>query len=407
MSVGQEIDYEALINRSIRNFRPTRRLWSPAARLGCWILFEAAILSLALWARGFGTIAALLPDSAQLIAAGLFVSASTATAFLALKSAIPGREVSWPQAIIVFALVAAAFASEPSGRPSEIMGAAPILTLQVPALATLPWLCLFWAVRRGVPLQPAVSGAAVGLAAFCLAAALCPIIARPSAVPCFRLILALDCGVVIVLSTLAGRFWLYWIGHWQREEVATEIFSERWGAFGARAVFPLALSAATAVFILVLLKGPGPHIGPIPEFDLAIDSYERALTGFRPNVPSTSMETMLTAYVERGMPAYMWDFGPEGFKLAGGRWDPLPDGTPVTYTWFRGAKGGVMCIFRQTEAFNPPLMVHDEHHHLLFYRYHHFSFCLINVGGYGNFVSIIAAPMPLKQFEHLVLAATL
>jgi hypothetical protein len=119
------------------------------------------------------------------------------------------------------------------------------------------------------------------------------------------------------------------------------------------------------------------------------------------------METMLAAYVEHGMPAYMWDFDAEGFKLVGGRWDPLADGTLVTYTWFRGAKGGVMCMFRQTYGFNPPSMAHDERHHLLFYRYRGFSFCLINVGGYGNFISVIAAPMPLQQFEKVLLAAAL
>jgi hypothetical protein len=35
------------------------------------------------------------------------------------------------------------------------------------------------------------------------------------------------------------------------------------------------------------------------------------------------------------------------------------------------------------------------------------SVCLINVGGYGNFISVIAAPMPMKQFERLALAAVL
>ena len=107
------------------------------------------------------------------------------------------------------------------------------------------------------------------------------------------------------------------------------------------------------------------------------------------------------------MPAYMWDFDAEGFKLVGGRWQPLADGTPVTYTWFRGSRAGVMCMFRQTDAFSPPSSRHEELHHLLFYRYRGFSICLINVGGYGNFISVIAAPIPMKQFEHLVLAAML
>jgi hypothetical protein len=177
-------------------------------------------------------------------------------------------------------------------------------------------------------------------------------------------------------------------------------------AAGARTVFPLALGGAVAALLLVL-QGLTQQLARIPDFDLAIDSYEQAVMDFRPNVPSSSMETMLTAYVEHGMPAYMWDFGPEGFTLVGGRWTTLPGGTPVTYTWFRGAKGGVMCMFKQTEVFAPPARPRDEHRHLLFYQYRGFSLCLINVGGYGNFISVIAAPMPLQRFEGLVLAATL
>jgi negative regulator of sigma F NrsF-like protein len=406
MSLGHEIDYGALIDRSIKDFRPARRLWSTGARLVCWILFEAAILTLALCIRGYADLGTLFLNPGQLIAAGLFIAASIAAAFLALKSAIPGREVSWLQGAIAIAMLAAAFGFEPAGKASEILETAPILMLQLFGLAALPWLTLFWAVRRGVPLRPEVTGAAVGLAAFCLAAALRPIVSEPARVSNSEMILVLCCAAVIGFSALAGRLWLNRIAHWQHEGVAEEISARDWSAFSARAVFPLALSVATAVLIFVL-KGAGPHFARVPEFDLAIEHYERAVAGFHPNVPSTSMETMLTAYVEHGMPAYMWDFGPEGFKLVGGRWDPLPDGTPVTYTWFRGPKGGVMCIFKQIEAFNPPLISHDEHHHLLFYRYRDFSFCLINVGGYGNFISVIAAPMPLQRFEHLVLAATL
>ena len=406
MSARHEIDYGTLIDRLITDFRPAHRLWPTSARLVCWILFEAAILILAVAVRGYGNLRELSHNPEQLIGTGLFLSASIAAAFLALKSAIPGRDLTWPQMGIAIASVVAAFPFEPGGKPSEILETMPILMPQLFGLAALPWLCMFWAVRRGIPLQPEVTGAATGIAAFCLAAALHPIITGPARVPGSGAALALSCTIAIVLSALAGRLWLNWIGRWQQEGVATELSAWNWAAFSSRAVFPLALSAAGAAFIFVL-RGAGSPIAHVPEFDLAIDSYERALEGFHPNVPSTSMDTMLTAYVDHGMPAYMWDFGAEGFKLVGGRWDPLPNGTPVTYTWFRGAKDGVMCIFKQTEAFNPPGITHDERHHLLFYRYRDFSLCLINVGGYGNFISVIAAPMPLTQFEHLVLAAML
>ena len=88
----------------------------------------------------------------------------------------------------------------------------------------------------------------------------------------------------------------------------------------------------------------------MPDFDLAIANYQQSLTDFHSNVPSISVETVLTAYIENGMPSYMWDFGPQGLQTRqGGRFEHLPDGSPVTYTWFRGTKAGVMCMFRQDQ----------------------------------------------------------
>jgi hypothetical protein len=41
-----EIDYEVLINRTIRDFQPVKRLWRVRTRLFFWILLESAILAL-------------------------------------------------------------------------------------------------------------------------------------------------------------------------------------------------------------------------------------------------------------------------------------------------------------------------------------------------------------------------
>jgi hypothetical protein len=404
MSAGDEIDYENLIERLIPDFQPVRRLWPASTRLVCWSLFEAALLLLSVAIRGYGNLPELSQDEGQLIGIGLLLLVSIGAAFLALKSAVPGREVTWPQMGILIVVVVAAFSYVPGGRPNDVPENLSLAIPQLFGLAALPWLCLFWAVRRGVPLQPEVTGAATGVAAFCLAAALWQLI--PESPPVRGPVLALSCAVVSAFSALAGRHWLNWIGRWQCEELAAEHSRHSRAGFNLGSAFSLGLIASTAALILVV-KIAGPPFGSIPEFDLAITGYERALEGFHPNVPSTSMEALLAAYVEHGMPAYMWDFNAQGFKFVGGRWDPLRDGTPMTYTWFRGAHGAVMCIFKQTEGFNPPSIAHDERHHLLFYKYRNFSFCLINVGGYGNFISVIAAPIPLMQFERLVLAATL
>jgi hypothetical protein len=408
MQPEHEIDFEALIDRSIKDFQPAKRLWPVATRLGCWILLGAAILGLTVWIRGWESVSGLAQHSRQLFATGLFLSASIVTAYLGLSSAIPGRRVTWPQLVLAITLIGAGFIisfDSASGiRSGEFGGAGVTTTLQMIGLAALPWLSLFWAVRRGVPLQPEKTGLAIGLAAFCFALVARVLMFPPDEASNLVLYLLFSGGLLTLFSALAANAWLDWISRWQQEREASEA---PWHAlFKAQVIFPIALSASIAALIFVLMT-PSQQLVHISDFDRAIASYEGALVGFRPNVPSTSMETMLTAFVERGMPAYMWDFGPEGFKLMGGRWEPLPDGTPATYTWFRGQQGGVICMFRQTAAFNPPSLAHDELHHLLFYRYRGFSFCLINVGGYGSFISVIAAPMPLKEFEHLVLRATL
>jgi hypothetical protein len=404
MSVGHNVDFERLIEGLITDFRPIRRLWPVGVRLACWLLFEAAILLLAVAIRGYGNLQALPHDQQRLIAIGLLLIASIAAAYLALKGAVPGRQVTWSQTGILIVLLVAAFGYTPGGRVTEVPESLSIIIPQIFSLAALPWLCLFWAVRRGVPLQPEVTGAVIGVAAFCLAAALWQI--ADGSAPHPIAVLGLSCTGVIVLSAIAGRRWLNWIALWHHEEAAAKRIQNRWEPFKLWPAFSLGLIASTAALILVV-NSAGPPVGRVAEFDLAIESYQRAMQGFHPNVPSTSMETVLTAYVEHGMPAYMWDFGSQGFKLVGGRWASLPDGTPITYTWFRGTRGAVMCVFKQTEGFNPPSIAHDERHKLLFYRYRDFSFCLINVGGYGNFISVITAPMPLKRFEHLVLAAIL
>jgi hypothetical protein len=157
--------------------------------------------------------------------------------------------------------------------------------------------------------------------------------------------------------------------------------------------------------LIVTLHSSSNNFAPVRNFDLAIESYEQSLTSFRSNVPSGSIDTVLAAYIEHGMPSYMWDFGPEGFTLVGGRVDQLPDGTPVSYTWFRKQKTGVMCMVRATVGFNPPALAHDRRKDMLFYRYRGFSICLLNLGNYGNFISVIVSPMPMIEFQRMVLAS--
>ena len=400
MSLGHEIDYDALIDRAIKDFEPVKRLWPVGTRLFFWILLESAILALTGAFLGYYPLPAETGKTGLILSLGLPIFASIVAAFFALRGAVPGREVSSRESMQLLAVVCGALLI-PDGTSALTEGG--ISAVELFGLASLPWSVLFWVVRRGVPLQPEKTGVIIGLAAFSFALAVLRFIDYENGFA-NQIIWLGVCGILFtVASALAGRLWLDWIDRWQQSPAPGEVRAATpW--LDARTVFPIAIAGSVVALILVLQGGRHPFV-PIRDFDLTIDNYERSLAGgFRSNVPSPSIDSMLTAYVEHGMPAYMWDFGPEGFKLVGGRWEPLPDGTPVTYTWFRGAEGGVICMIRQVEEFNPPSAAHEEHHRLLFYRYRGFSLCLINICGYGNFICVIAAPMPMKQFVGLILA---
>jgi hypothetical protein len=251
-----------------------------------------------------------------------------------------------------------------------------------------------------MPLWPKLIGGLIGVAASCFAIAdeLFSAAAYPIA---WELVAG---AILTVLSIIAGALWLNSERLWRIDSGLSADRPAEYAWLDARLIFPVATTLAAGLLLFVLRARTGTD-GLVPDFDLAIENYQQSLTDFRPNVPSTSLETVLTAYIEHGMPAYMWDFGPQGFKLQGGRFERLADGAPVTYTWFRGPKAGVMCMFRQVSGFAAPAANHSEAHHLLFYRYRGYSVCLINVGGYGNFVSVIVSPIPMKPFMRVVFNA--
>jgi Negative regulator of sigma F len=401
-----EINYRVLIDKSITDFQPAANLWPLGVRLVLWIFFELSLLTLCASLNGLQGVASLIQSRWVLIETGAFTLASVAAALLALRSAIPAREPARSELLLVIVGVCVAFAVgafQPSAL-SQIHDADLRWLLQMLGLSTLPWTALFWAVARGVPLATFETGGLIGIASFCFGIAADRLISGSNG-PTSPLIWQSTCGIILTIgSALAGAHFLNPERRWRGTSELVRPQSSL--AFFIRpALVPLAIGGSIATLFLVL-SNAGKATTRIPDFDLAIAKYEVAVANFSPNVPSRDIETMLTAYVENGMPTYMWDFSRHGFKFVGGRFEHLPDGAAVTYTWFRGAKSGVMCMFRQTDGFKAPLGAHEDRQHLLFYRYRGFSVCLINVGGYGSFLSVIVAPMPMDRFKPLVLAAT-
>jgi hypothetical protein len=409
MAETREYRYARLIDQLAGELRPVKRLWPVRKKLGLWVLLETAILLMASAMMGrAGFSASIHGINAAPVA--MLLAVSVVAAGLALRGAVPGRDAAPAElGLLALAIVAAAAEVHYGGQADAITfdiwsSAGWNSMLGVLGWAALPYVVLFLAVGRGVALHPARTGGLIGVAAFCFAIAADRFLSRWSGAPCpevWSLILGL---VVTTLSAWAGRVWLNPARVWRSETGASEASPAPSGWWEIKLWYPVALAASMAMLIVTLYSS-GDNFAPVRNFDLAIESYEQSLTSFRSNVPSGSIDTVLAAYIEHGMPSYMWDFAPEGFKLVGGRMDQLPDGTPVSYTWFRKQNAGVMCMFKATVGFNPPALAHEPRAGMLFYRYRGFSICLLNLANYGNFISVIVAPMPMLEFQRMVLAS--
>jgi hypothetical protein len=409
MSESREIRYEALIDRLANDLQPVRRLWSVRRRLGLWVALEAAIVLAIATLMGPGALAASIASRGA-AASLIFLWVSIAAARLALKGAVPDRTASLSELIVLGLGLAIGGLTMTLGASDHAIGVSGWLrdgalsAAQLVAWAGLPGIALFVAIRRGVALSPGRTGALAGIAALCFGVAIDRFVAQWSGAPCPSGWLLILAATVTPVSAWAGYVWLDPSENWQSDDTATTISRSQRAWFDLPKLYPAALAAA-AVILIFALRGTRANFAAAPDFDLAINRYEQSLTSFQPNVPSGSIDIVLTAYIEHGMPSYMWDFGPKGFKLVGGRLEDLPDGTPASFTWFRKDRTGVMCLFRAASGFNPPRARHDTRDGMLFYRYRGFSVCLINLGNYGNFISVIVAPMPLDQFEQMVLDA--
>jgi Negative regulator of sigma F len=409
MSENREFQYEALISRLTDELQPVRRLRPVRSRLGLWVLLEAVMLLSASALMGHAEFAASIqgPDSPAI---ALLIVTSVVAAGLALRGGVPGRDATrWELILLALTVliggVAVHFGAQTDAIPFAILNRAGLSSIPpVLGWTALPWVVLFIAVRRGVALHPAKTGGLIGVAAISFAIAADRFVSQWSGSPCPEVWVLILGMAVTTSSVLAGIAWLNPVHLWRDDTPSREAQPSRSASFDVPFLYSIALAASIALLI-VSLRMSRDNFAPVPNFDLAIESYKQSITSFHPNVPSSSIDTVLTAYIEHGMPSYMWDFGPKGFKLVGGRLDHLPDGNPISYTWFRKDKAGVMCMFRATNGFNPPSALHDERDRLLFYRYRGFSICLINLGNYGNFISVIVSPIPMDQFERLVFEA--
>ncbi|HXN87293.1 MAG TPA: zf-HC2 domain-containing protein [Candidatus Binataceae bacterium] len=138
------------------------------------------------------------------------------------------------------------------------------------------------------------------------------------------------------------------------------------------------------------------HNGGVPEFDVAIAHYEKFTHHFNPNVPSGSYGDVAGAYLDAHMPGYMWNFNGSGLTLVGGRLDKLPDGRPVTYTFYKGDGRSILCTRYKLYDLTPPAgaMQMIEGHQI--YSYYGYSICY-SYSRIGNFACLLITRQPIEK----------
>jgi hypothetical protein len=179
-----EIRYDIMVERLFPDYQPAKPLWPVHKRLVLWLALEFGIV-----VAGFAVhrpdLLQRLRSTQYLLELGAFLAMGTGAAVLALRTAIPGCEPNRYElsVILIVALTAIGLiACEHSIMPvsvAQFIRAGIQCTIFTGTVAVVPWIGLFWAVRRGAPLAPLSAGALIGMATFSFAFALgrlcCPI----------------------------------------------------------------------------------------------------------------------------------------------------------------------------------------------------------------------------------------
>ncbi len=178
------VRYDALVDRLFQNFQPAKPVWPIHTRLAIWMALELGILLVGL-ATHRADLSQKLQSVQYLLELMVFIVMGMVAAILALKTAIPGREATRIELALLSAVALAAIALISCEPSYNVTSLAEFIQAGIPCafftatFAALPWLGLFWAVRRGAPLALQTAGALIGVAAFSFAFAVgrlrCPI----------------------------------------------------------------------------------------------------------------------------------------------------------------------------------------------------------------------------------------
>ncbi len=134
----------------------------------------------------------------------------------------------------------------------------------------------------------------------------------------------------------------------------------------------------------------------IPAFDWATTKFSQFEVSFDSNVQAATAEDLQRQYHEQvQLFPYVWDFSQMGFRLVGGRIEPMKNGTPATFTLYRGAKGDIMCTRYRVDSMMIPRGGRHLNgiHHL--YNYKGYTVCMTVENGV---CCMLVTRMPVDEF---------
>ena len=246
-----EIDYESLIDRSLKKFEAAAKFWPLSVRLMLWIFVECAILILCALTSG----ARLIINPASLLAVGVFGLVGAVAGYFALRSATPGRETSRSEELLVIAGLCGAFAFSyfwPSAIPSKLAYANLQWVIQLLGVSFLPLVVLFWIIERGVPLQPIETGGLIGIAFFSFGIVATRLISQSTGFTP-PILWQVTSGIFLTaISAVVGAYWLDPALHWFSDQTEAQTKSYSWFTqFSSVSLF-----AGAAVALLLVLCDP-------------------------------------------------------------------------------------------------------------------------------------------------------
>jgi hypothetical protein len=165
--------------------------------------------------------------------------------------------------------------------------------------------------------------------------------------------------------------------------------------------------AAAALFAFIMIHGNVQQAHAFSPFDVAIDNYKQFADHFEPNIKSTAPADISDAYMEQKLPGFVWNFQRVGYKLVGGWVDHLSDGTPVSYTFYRGRSGTILCTYMKSHGVQPPPGESEqpdepnyavEHH---YYNYKGYNVCLSYPR--SGCICILVTRRPMQEFVEAVI----